>query len=440
MSGLLGSISGAAGGVLSALQNLVGSRSRLLPASFGGVPFYVVVSGGAGGRRLVTHEFPLRDTPSTEDLGKLPRRFKLHAFVIDDPAGFAVYQDLRDALITQCETGGAAVLVHPTFGPSSCRSGPLVWTERVIEAFGYCDFQLDFVVDGPQPSPVVQADTLSKLLGGIASVLPYISAAYNLLVIGLASPAALLGMVGDDLLGLPQGTLLGLTGAIENVFAAPDDTAATAAAVQAVTQGAAANVIAAAQASTAATDAVTGVPFAIAPPADPSGGLAALAAWGNSLPAVSTTTPYGATVAALQAAVVALVQGNAVAALVQVYAQIDWPYAAAAAAARQQVVGLIEAQVDAAADAGSDDLYRAWRGLQAMTVANMIAEAQSLPQLGSYTTADTWPSLALAQALFQDPTQAGALENINDVPHPLFMPVNGLAIVPSGASTAVDLS
>ena len=425
--------------VLSTLQTLVGSRARLLPASFGGVPFYVVMSGGMGGRRLVTHEFPLRDTPFTEDLGMLPRRFRLQAYVIDDPAGFTVYQDLRDALIAQCETAGAAVLMHPTFGPVSCRAGVLTWSERIVEAFGYCEFQLDFTRDGPQASPIFQTDTLSSLLQGVASVLPYISAAYSAVVIGLISPAALLGFAATAMGLLSPTTLTGLLSLIDAVTASPGNASATAAAVQAVTQGMAANVVTAAQASTAATDAVSGVPFTIAPPADASGGLATLAAWGATLPAISTTTPAGVTAAALQAAVIALVQGNAVAALVQVYAQIDWPYAAAAAAARQQVVGLIESQINAAATAGSDDLYRAWRGLQALTIENMIQEAQSLPQLGGYTTADTWPSLALAQALFQNPAQAGALEDINDGPHPLFMPAAGLAILPKTSASVINL-
>ena len=466
-------------GTLGTLQTLLGSRSRLLPASYGGVPFYVRGSTGAGGRRLVVHEFPLRDTASTEDLGALPRRFKLQAFVIDDPAGFGVYQDFRDDLIAQCETGGAATLVHPTHGPLSCRSGVLGWSEHIVESFGYCEFQLDFVQDGPQPSPTFSTDTTASLLGGVASILGVVAAGYNLVVMAMASPAALLSALAGGALGLPATTLLGLANMITAAVAgpanaaampaallgnfqaalaalppatmvglssqvtaltaAPGDPVATATAVQALAQAMAANIIAAA-AAPSATDAIAGVSFTIAPPADPSGGLAALVTWGNGLPAVPTATAAGAVMAAIQAAVVALVQGNVMAALVQVYASIDWPYASAAAAAREQVVSLIEAQVDAAAVAGLDDLYCSWRGPQAMTTADMIASAQALPQLGGYLTADAWPSLALAQALFLDPTEATALEDINDVPHPLFMPLTGLTVLPTGSAQTIDLT
>ena len=116
-----------------------------------------------------------------------------------------------------------------------------------------------------------------------------------------------------------------------------------------------------------------------------------------------------------------LVQGNAVAALAQVYASVDWPYAQAAAAARTQLLALMDAQSDAAAVNGCDDLYRAWEGLKTLAMADMIARAQGLPDLAPYSFPDTLPSLVLAQRLYQNPSQAAALEQLNDVCQPLFM-------------------
>ena len=414
------------GAGLSVLQALTGSRARLLPASFAGVPFYMSHGGGLGGRRLLTHEFPLRDTPYTEDLGRLPRRFRLTAYVVDDAYGS--YLDYRDALIAACEAPGAATLVHPTFGALSCRAGVLTWSERIIELYGFCEFQLDFIVDGPQPSPLFSSDTASALLGGVATLLPIITAAYTTVQMALVSPQLLLTNAVSAMLGLPPSTILGLSAQIAAVSATPANQTATAAAVQTVTQAMAATVIAGATAPVT-SDPVAGTPFGIAGQADASGGLATLAAWGSTLPAVSTGTAIGIAQAAVQAAVTALVQGCATAAVVQVYASIDWPYANAAQAALTQVVSLIDAQALSAANAGADALYLAWQGIEQLAVANLVAEAQSLPSLGSYVTADALPSLALAQALFQDASRAGQLEDINDVPHPLFMPAAGLCLV-----------
>ena len=55
---------------------------RLLrTASFNGVPFEVNAGSIVVGRRVVTHEFPQRDTPYSEDLGRAYRQFSLTGFV-----------------------------------------------------------------------------------------------------------------------------------------------------------------------------------------------------------------------------------------------------------------------------------------------------------------------------------------------------------------------
>ncbi|HHG0355951.1 TPA: DNA circularization N-terminal domain-containing protein, partial [Escherichia coli] len=45
-------------------------KDRLQGASFRGVPFKVEEESAGTGRRVETHEYPNRDKPYTEDLGK----------------------------------------------------------------------------------------------------------------------------------------------------------------------------------------------------------------------------------------------------------------------------------------------------------------------------------------------------------------------------------
>ena len=91
----------------------------LRPASFRGVPFVVDVAAGEGGRRIVTHEFPLRDQPYTEDLGRAAQRHRIRAFVIGDD-----YQDKRDALLAACQDKNTAgTLVHPFLGDLDSNQG-----------------------------------------------------------------------------------------------------------------------------------------------------------------------------------------------------------------------------------------------------------------------------------------------------------------------------
>ena len=415
-------MSGATIGLaLSALEQALGFTLR--PASFRGVPFYVEESSGRGGRRVVVHEFAKRDTAYTEDLGRLPRAFRLHCYVVGPG-----YQAQRDALLGAIEDEGtAAVLVHPWAGEITCRASTVEFTEH-RDAGGYCAFEIAFVQDDPQASPLFRPDTASALLAGIASLLPLISAAYEAIVLAAVSPLGLLQGVADAMLGLPPGTIGTLSSIIAAVPAAPTNTTATAGAMQTATQGMATAAIAAQTTTPAPDDPVAGNVFQIAVPADPSGGLAGLATWGATLAPVGGAGPQAALAAAQQAAVVALVQGNATAALAQVFGSIDWPYADAAADARTQLLGLLYAQAEAAAAAGQDDLFRGWGAITQLAMAYMIARAQGLPTLGSYSGGEPLPSVVLAQLLYLDPSRAAELEDLNDVPQPLFMPASGLAL------------
>jgi prophage DNA circulation protein len=75
MSDFLGQAQGAADGVLAAGSAGFGWRAGLRRASFRGAAFLVTEHQAESGRRVVAHEFPLRETGFTEDLGKAtPRR------------------------------------------------------------------------------------------------------------------------------------------------------------------------------------------------------------------------------------------------------------------------------------------------------------------------------------------------------------------------------
>ncbi len=89
----------------------VGGR-RLVGASFRGVAFFVDTAERGGGRRTVVHEFPLRDDPFVEDLGRRARTFRVDGYVLGDD-----YLSQRDALLAALEdTAGPGELVHPYHG------------------------------------------------------------------------------------------------------------------------------------------------------------------------------------------------------------------------------------------------------------------------------------------------------------------------------------
>lgn len=123
---------------------------NFLKASWRGVPFGVLDHGLDGGRRTVTHEFPQRDVPFTEDFGLRAEAFSLNAFVLDDTPGS------RDALIAACRGKGVGTLVHPWLGTMDLYMTS--WSLReAFEGQRESSFTLSFVQVGEAvyPAPIV---------------------------------------------------------------------------------------------------------------------------------------------------------------------------------------------------------------------------------------------------------------------------------------------
>lgn len=86
--------------------------NRLSPASFRGVPFFLIEDPTAAvGRRRANHEYAGRDEPYSEDLG---RKQRVYSFVggVDGSDFIDKANRLQDAF----EQSGAGVLVHPYLG------------------------------------------------------------------------------------------------------------------------------------------------------------------------------------------------------------------------------------------------------------------------------------------------------------------------------------
>lgn len=85
---------------------------KLIGGSFRGVSFFVDNAERGGGRRAVVHEFPLRDDPFVEDLGRRARTFRVEAYVVGDD-----YLTQRNKLLAALEDeSGPGELVHPYHG------------------------------------------------------------------------------------------------------------------------------------------------------------------------------------------------------------------------------------------------------------------------------------------------------------------------------------
>ena len=100
-------------------------RQYLKVASFRGTPFYVESAVRDSGRRIVTHEFPKRDVPYAEDMGRRAREFTVRGYLIVHPSEERFPNDLlkrrnyiiaRDKLIEALEVEGPSTLQLPLLG------------------------------------------------------------------------------------------------------------------------------------------------------------------------------------------------------------------------------------------------------------------------------------------------------------------------------------
>lgn len=87
-------------------------KTKLLRASFRSIAFGVRDINTTMGRRTVLHEYPLRNEPYAEDLGRKAREYTINAFVMN-PDDYTQSQQLASAL-EDYDTPGT--LVHPTLG------------------------------------------------------------------------------------------------------------------------------------------------------------------------------------------------------------------------------------------------------------------------------------------------------------------------------------
>jgi len=122
-------------------------RRSLRAASFRGVGFKVDTSDRETGRRAVTHEFPGRDVPYTEDLGRKARSYGVEAYVLGPD-----YMPARDALLKACEEEGPGRLVTPWAGEvlvvcTGCR------VRESKSGGGMATFSLTFSEAGEAASP-----------------------------------------------------------------------------------------------------------------------------------------------------------------------------------------------------------------------------------------------------------------------------------------------
>lgn len=126
---------------------------KLRPASFRGVAFYVETSDIGAGRRTQVNEYPQRDEPYVEDLGRATREISITAFVVGDD-----YVEQAQALLAALEKPGPGKLIHPWFGEMTVS---LTQLARVVfdRGLGEARISMPFIESGELSFPTAETST-----------------------------------------------------------------------------------------------------------------------------------------------------------------------------------------------------------------------------------------------------------------------------------------
>jgi prophage DNA circulation protein len=175
-------------------------RDALLPASFRSAHFHCEAGSKENGRRIATHEFPKKELPYSEDMGRRAKAFTVRAYCIQFPFNMAGqglelynrdYRIARDLLLTALEIAGPGPLQLPSLPAENVVVTRYRWSEE--ERFGgYCLFDIEFVEFGVPPQYLTPSINTAAVLNSAADALRAQAAA------GMAGPNFPLPAPGAD--------------------------------------------------------------------------------------------------------------------------------------------------------------------------------------------------------------------------------------------------
>lgn len=404
---------------------------NLRPASFRGVAFEVESHSESGGRRVELHEYPLRDTPYAEDLGKKAGKWQIEAFLVNGKSGYAERRDkLREAL----NASGPGTLIHPYLGELSVSVDGYSLKETTREG-GYCTFSISFVEAGQPVEPDVEKDTAANVLDKVeaakeAATAGFLDEYMPLLedLEGLAGKVPALLSEATAFLGTPLSILSRAQSAASSVLALPDRLASRilgylgtirqlgGIATSGLKMNALTALLGKKSAGTASSWLVTSNGVIAGIVGETSWPQAGGGSIGGGTPSPETPGVVASTVAnRAETPLIDLIAAGAVIEAAIESADADYGTADDALASRDAVLEAIDEVQRANC---SDAVFTALSELAAAVNEDLTTRGAELPKLGSATLFMSMPALAASYRLYGDVGQADAIVARNRIRHP----------------------
>lgn len=129
-------------------------RLMLVPASYCGVQYHVEQQARSSGRRIVLHEYPKRDLPYSESMGRHAIRYQVTGYLIGPN-----YHQAKRALVEALESQDGGPLVDPYLVAPLMAVCERYSVTETRERGGYCTLEMSFVELGSAGNSLAATDT-----------------------------------------------------------------------------------------------------------------------------------------------------------------------------------------------------------------------------------------------------------------------------------------
>jgi len=372
--------------------------SRNVIGQFRDAEFIVTSEDLSFGRRNVLHEYPQRDEPYVEDLGKKARQYTIQISVMGDG-----WQQARDKLIDAVELPGDGTLLHPKYGSMLVSIIDARMSES-SRSHGKATFTLSYVEAEAKPRyPSTTYDTVSE--------------------VNKQADKSIADSINDfaknfDVLGQAQGYVDDLTRELDNILGA----------VENVTGAATVPIASLIRVPFNMGGAIAGSLSRVHTLLDEPGNALNLYKniFNKEEPAYpSTRTPQGRQAANSKQALVTLTKRVAICESAKTATTTNFATSNDALRVQQDLATALENQIEQEnivdGSPVADEMYFSLTELRAVVIRDLRTRSAQLPKIKQHTPLTTLPALVVAHQVYGDATRESELVTRNNIPHAGFV-------------------
>jgi prophage DNA circulation protein len=384
-------------------------KDSLRKASFRGISFFVRTSEREGGRRVVDYEYPERDDPASEDIGRKKRGFSLEGYVLGEN-----YFDDRNALISACEDEkGPGELIHPFYGSLDVVCKDIRVRESMVEEGRMATFSLTFSEAGLVADPSSTVDAKSSILAAASDAKAKSQSKF-------AKAFSIANQPGY-VLDKAQSKINKAASALENspVKGAAQGIADFGYKIRNLKASATALMQKPDQLASYLGDSTSGLQDVSGTKAESYKSFAVLAAFGASDNVTYSDTETGEVEKANDTAMNSFMQEQGIINAVETVIENSFDSFQDADKEKNFIIDNLDRMLESNTD---DDVFVSMGNLRAIFISNFPLAGEDLPNIVKIQTTETIPSLVLAFQYYGDARREGEIVKRNKITNPAFIP------------------